>query len=147
VLQTTFSPMSFVDPFADMRRMQSTMNQIFEGARLPGQSATYPPVNIWAAEGGIVMTTELAGLTEQDIELTVKDKMLSIRGTYPEPQSGDNIVWHRHERVDGAFLRSVELPFRVNPDLINARFENGVLTVEMQRPEDDKPKRVQIKSS
>ena len=147
MLQTTFSPMSYADPFANMRRMQSAMNQIFDGTRLPGQSATYPPVNLWVAEDGIVMTTELAGLTEQDIELTVKEKVLTIRGTFPETQSGDDIVWHRHERVNGGFLRSIELPFRVDPDLINARFENGVLTVEMQRPEDDKPKRVQIKSS
>ncbi|MCO4842579.1 MAG: Hsp20/alpha crystallin family protein [Yoonia sp.] len=147
MLQTTHSPMNFAGPFADMRRMQNAMNQIFDGARLPTQSWTYPPVNLWAAEDGIVITTELAGLTEQDIELPVEDKVLTIRGTYPAPQSGDEIVWHRHERVDGAFSRSVELPFRVNPDLINARFGNGVLTVEMQRPEDAKPKRVQIKSS
>ena len=79
MLQTTFSPMSYTDPFADMRRMQSAMNQIFDGTRLPGQSATYPPVNLWVAEDGIVMTTELAGLTEQDIELTVKEKVLTIR--------------------------------------------------------------------
>lgn len=93
------------------------------------------------------MSIELPGLTEQDIELTVKDTMLSIRGTYPDSEKGDDIVWHRHERSDGTFLRSVELPFRVNPDQIEARFENGVLTVEMQRPEDDKPKRIAIKTT
>lgn len=145
--QITTSPISYADPFADMRRVQSTMNQMFDGARTPRQSGTYPPVNLWACEDGIVLTTELAGLTEQDIELIVKDNMLSIRGTYPDSESGDDIVWHRHERVEGTFLRSVELPFGVSPDHINARFENGVLTVEMQRPEDDKPKRIQIKSS
>jgi len=147
MLQPVFSPLNNGDPFADMRRMQSAMNRLFEGARAPGQSATYPPVNFWAGEDSIVMTTELPGLTDQDIELTVKDTMLSIRGTYAEPESGDDIVWHRRERVDGSFLRSVELPFRVNPDHIDARFENGVLTVEMQRPEDDKPKRIEIKTT
>jgi HSP20 family protein len=147
MLQTAFSPLATSDPFADMRRMQTAMNRLFNGSRTSGQSATYPPVNFWAGEDSIVMTTELPGLSEKDIELTVKDTMLSIRGTYPEPQSGDDIVWHRHERVDGTFLRSVELPFRVNPDHIDARFQNGVLTVEMQRPEGDKPKRIAIKSA
>lgn len=147
MLQTTYTPFNFADPFMDMRRMQSTMNRILEGARGPSQSATYPPINLWAGEEGIMMTAELAGLTEQDIELTVKDNMLAIRGTYPDPETGDDTVWHRHERADGTFLRSIELPFRVNPDLINARFENGVLTVEMKRPEDDKPKHVAIKST
>ena len=147
MLQTVFSPLNNNDPFADMRRMQGAMNRLFTGARTPGQSATYPSINFWAGQDSIVMTTELPGLTEQDIELTVKDTMLSIRGTYPEPESGDDIVWHRRERADGTFLRSVELPFRVNPDQIEARFKNGVLTVEMQRPEDDKPKRIKIKTT
>lgn len=147
MLQTVFSPLNNGDPFTDMRRMQSAMNRLFNGSRASGQSATYPPVNFWAGQDSIVMTTELPGLTEQDIELTVKDTMLSIRGTYPEQKSDDGIVWHRRERMDGTFLRSVELPFRVNPDHIDARFENGVLTVEMQRPEEDKPKRIKIKST
>ena len=147
MLPTTFSPMNTVDPFADMRRVQGAMNRIFSGARTPAQSATYPPVNFWAGEDSIVMTSELPGLTEQDIDLTVKDTMLSIRVTYPELQTGEDAVWHRRERVEGSFLRSVELPFRVNPDHIDARFENGVLTVEMQRPDDDKPKRIEIKTT
>lgn len=147
MLQTVFSPLNTSDPFADMRRLQSEMNRLFTGSRTPGSSATYPPVNFWAGQDSIVMTIELPGLTEKDIELTVKDTMLSIRGTYPESENADNIVWHRRERVDGTFLRSVELPFRVNPDQIEARFENGVLTVEMPRPEDDKPKRIAIKTT
>ena len=111
MLQTVFSPRNNGDLFADMRRMQSAMNQLFEGTRTAGQSATFPPVNFWASQDSIVMTTELPGLTEQDIELTVKDTMLQLRGTYPEPENSDDITWHRHERVDGTFLRTVELPF------------------------------------
>lgn len=147
MLQTTFSPMRSVDPFADMRRMQSAMNRLFDGTRTPGQSATYPPVNFWAGEDSIVMTSELPGLTEEDIELTVQDTMLSIRVTFPEPQAGDDIVWHRRERVEGSFLRTIELPFRVDPERVDARFENGVLTVEMQRPDADKPKHIKIKAT
>lgn len=147
MLQTVLSPLNNGDPFTDMRRMQSAINRLFDGTRTPGQSATYPPVNFWVNQDSIVLTTELPGLTEKDIDLTVQDTTLSIRVTYPAPETGDDIVWHRRERVDGSFLRSVELPFRVNPDLIEARFENGVLKVEMQRPEDDKPKRIEIKAT
>lgn len=147
MLPTTFSPMSTVDPFADMRRMQSAMNRLFEGTRTPGQSASYPAVNFWAGEDSIVMTSELPGLTEDDIELTVQDTMLSIRVTYPEPKAGDDLVWHRRERMEGSFLRTIELPFRVDPERVDARFENGVLAVEMQRPEADKPKHIKIKAT
>jgi HSP20 family protein len=73
--------------------------------------------------------------------------MISIRGTFPEQQKADELVWLRRERPVGTFLRSIELPFRIDPEHIDARFENGVLTVEMERPEADKPKRIQIKES
>lgn len=147
MLQTTFSPMNAVDPFADMRRMQSAMNRLFDGTRTPGQSATYPPVNFWAGDNSILMTSELPGLTQDDIELSVQDTTLSIRASFPEPQTGDDLVWHRRERVEGSFLRTIELPFRVDPDRVDARFANGVLAVEMQRPEADKPKHIKIKST
>ena len=147
MLQTTFSPMRTVDPFADMRRMQSAMNRLFDGTRTPGQSATYPAVNFWAGENSVVMTSELPGLTEDDIELTVQDTTLSIRATFPEPETGDDLAWHRRERVEGSFLRTIELPFRVDPERVDARFENGVLTVEMQRPDTEKPKHIKIKAT
>ena len=147
MLQTMFSPMNTADPFADMRRMQSAMNRLFDGTRAPGQTGTFPPVNFWAGEDSVVMTSELPGLTEQDIDLTVQDTMLSIRVTYPAHDGGDDLVWHRRERVEGSFLRTIELPFRVDPERVDARFENGVLAVEMQRPEDEKPKHIKIKTA
>ena len=147
MLRTTYSPWSFNDPFADMRRLQGAMNRLFDGGRSVERSGFYPSVNFWAGQDSVVMSAELPGLTEQDIELSVKDTMISIRGTYPEPETGDEVNWRRRERPAGSFLRSIELPFRIEPDQINARFENGVLTVEMQRPEDDKPKKIQIKAS
>ena len=147
MLQTTFSPMRTMDPFADMRRMQSAMNRLFDGTRTAGQPATYPAVNFWAGENSILMTSELPGLTEDNIELTVQDTTLSIRANFPEPETGDDLVWHRRERVEGAFLRTIELPFRVDPERVDARFETGVLTVEMQRPDSDKPRHIKIKAT
>lgn len=147
--QTAFPSWTYNDPFADMRHLQGAMNRMFEGSRprARGRTGTYPAVNFWAGQDSVVMTTDLPGLTEQDIDLSVKDTLLTLRGTMPEAEAGEDAVWHRRERPAGAFLRSIELPFRIDPDRIEARFENGVLTVELQRPEADKPKRIQIKTS
>ncbi|KAB2884234.1 MAG: Hsp20/alpha crystallin family protein [Albidovulum sp.] len=147
MFETAFAPFGAADPVAEMRRMQGAMNRLFDGVSVPDRPATYPPVNFWTGSDSVVMTAELPGLAEDDIELTVKNTMLSIRGTYPEAKEGENTVWHRRERPAGSFSRSVELPFRIDPDRIEARFTNGVLTVEMQRPEEDKPKRIAIKTS
>jgi len=147
MLKTNYYSWNFNDPFADMHRLQGAMNRFFDGGRSVERSGGFPSVNFWTSQDSVVMSAELPGLAEQDIELTVKDTMISIRGTYPEPETGDDVTWHRRERPAGSFLRSIELPFRIEPDQVDARFENGVLTVEMKRPEDDKPKKIQIKSS
>lgn len=147
MLNTPFSPMNTANPFTATRRMQNAMTRLFDGSRTQHQSGTYPLVNLWASEESIMITSELPGLRDQNIELTVKDSTLSIRATYPEPETSDDLVWHRQERLEGSFVRTIELPFHVNPDHIDARFENGVLTIEMQRPEDEKPKHIKIKAT
>jgi len=147
MLHTSFAPFGRTDPFVDMHRMQREMNRVFEDFGTSRRTTIYPPVNFWAGPDSIVMSAELPGLTQDDIELTVKDTMISIHGAYPSQDAGDDAVWSRRERPRGTFSRSVELPFHIDPENIDARFENGVLTVEMQRPEDDKPKRIKVKAS
>lgn len=147
MLLTSFAPFGASDAFSDMRRVQSEMNRLFDGLGTARNATVHPPVNFWAGQDSIVMTAELPGVSEGDIDLTVKDTLISIKGTYPDHGKDDETTWHRRERPRGTFSRSVQLPFRVDPDRIEARFQNGVLTVEMQRPEDDKPKRIEISSA
>lgn len=147
MLYTPFSSYGASDPFSDMRRIQSEMNRLLDGLGTSRSGSINPPVNFWAAQDSIVMTTELPGLMQEDIELTIKDTMISIKGSYPEVNSANETTWFRRERPTGSFSRSIELPFRVDPELVEARFQNGVLTIEMQRPEDDKPKRITINAA
>ena len=147
MLYTHFTPYGASNPFSDMRRVQNEMNRLFDGLGTSRRATVHPPVNFWAGQDSVVMTAELPGLTENDIELTVQDTMVSIKGTYPAPDEDEDTTWFRRERPTGSFSRSVELPCRVDSDHIVARFQNGVLTVEMQRPEDEKPKRIEIKAS
>ncbi|CUI01787.1 Hsp20/alpha crystallin family protein [Leisingera aquaemixtae] len=146
MLHTLFDPFGASHPFIDMRRIQRDMNRLLDGVGTSRHSSTYPPVNFWAGEDSIVMTAELPGLGEDDIELTVQDTMISLRGEFKDQDIDEDVSWHRRERPKGKFFRTVELPFRIDAEHVDARFENGVLTVEMQRPEDEKPKRISIKS-
>lgn len=146
MLQTRYGPFGATDPLEGMRRIQGDMNRFFDTLDAPRRATAHPLVNVWAGSDSVVMTTELPGLSEDDIELTVRDTMLTIRGAFPDTEMGEGIAWHRRERPRGRFSRSVELPFRIDADRVDARFENGVLTVEMQRPEAEKPKRIAIKA-
>lgn len=146
MLHSRIDPFTGTNPFADMRRIQHDMNRLFEGLGTSHRTRGFPAINFWTGSDSIVMTAELPGMSQDDIDLTVQDTMVTLRGEFTDHEEGDNITWHRRERPKGKFSRSIELPFRVDPDHIEARFENGVLTMEMQRPEDEKPKRIEIKS-
>ena len=134
------------DPFAEMRRMQNEVNRLFSEFEGAPSSGAFPPVNIWVGDDSAVVTAALPGINEKDIDLAIQADTLTIQGKRePEPSVND-ASWHRRERGYGSFSRVVELPFRVDPDRVQARFVNGVLEVELHRPDSDKPKRIQVKA-
>jgi HSP20 family protein len=132
------------DPFVEMRRMQNEMNRLLDEFEAAPVAAVFPPINIWVGENSAVVTAELPGVSEKDIDLSVREDTLTIRGKREPETSAEEASWHRRERVYGDFSRVVELPFRVDPDRVQARFLNGVLEVELQRPDADKPKRIKV---
>ena len=132
------------DPFAEMRRMQDEIRRVF--AEYEGQTsgAAFPPVSLWVGSDSVVVTADLPGVGADDIELSASDDTLTIRGKRVPEADAENIAWHRRERAYGSFARTIELPFRIDPDNVQARFSNGVIEIELQRPEADKPRRITI---
>lgn len=135
------------DPFAAMRRLHEEIERAFAPIMSDAGRAAYPAVNMWQGEQSIALTTELPGVAPTDIELAAKDDTLTISGERKMPEVGDRAVWHRRERPFGKFTRTIELPFRIDPDKIEARFHNGVLEIELQRPEEDRPRRIAVKAA
>ncbi len=132
------------DPFLEMRRMQQELNQRLAGLTTAAIEE-FPPVNLWVGENSVAVTAELPGIASEDIDLTVRENTLTIRGERkPEPDD-EKFVWHRRERAHGSFSRTLQLPFRVDPDQVEARFADGVLEIELHRPEADRPKKIAIK--
>lgn len=133
------------DPFAEMRRMQDEIRRVF--ADYEGQArsaAALPPVSLWVGADSVVVTAEVPGVGADDLELSATDDTLTIRGKRQPEVDADKIAWHRRERTYGTFSRTVEMPFRIDPDKVQARFSNGVIEIELQRPEADKPRRISI---
>lgn len=135
------------DPFLEMRRMQNEVNRLFADVEQRPMGAAYPPVNLWIGEDSVVLTTELPGVDQNDLEIAVRESTVTIGGTRKAPNNGQQANWHRQERAYGSFSRTLELPFRVDADKVQARFTNGVLEIELQRPEQDKPRRIEVKAS
>jgi HSP20 family protein len=135
-----------LDPFAELRRMQSEMNRLFSGF---GATATrdFPPINIWLGENSVVVTAELPGITSEDVNLSLQEDVLTLAGKREPKSQEQNVTWQRRERAYGSFSRAVQLPFRIDPDKVQARFSNGVLEIELQRLEADRPKKIQIRAA
>lgn len=134
------------DPWGDavsvLRRMQEEMNRTLGGT---GVLATeFPLVNVWRGEEGIVVTAEVPGVSLDDIEVVVHQNTLTIKGRR-EPAAGvSEASYHRRERVFGPFSRTIALPFNVDASRVSAAADAGVLTIQLPRPEADKPKRIHI---
>lgn len=132
------------DPFLEMRRMQQELNQRLAGLTTAAIEE-FPPVKLWVGENSVAVTAELPGIASEDVDLTVRENTLTIRGERkPEPDD-EKFVWHRRERAHGSFSRTLQLPFRVDPEQVEARFADGVLEIELHRPEADRPKKIEIK--
>jgi HSP20 family protein len=140
-----FPRLSF-DPFIELRRMQSEMNRLFTGLST-STARDFPPVNIWLGDNSVVVTAELPGVTREDVTLNLQEDVLTLEGKREPKLQQENVNWQRRERAYGTFSRAVQLPFRVDADKVQARFNNGVLEIELERLEADRPKKIEIRGA
>ncbi len=132
------------DPFALMRSM---MRNVDRGTASPGSRSTFPAVNVWQNAEAVAVTAELPGVEPSDIDITVKDNVLTLSGERSAPDAADGATWHRRERSYGKFTRAIRLPFQADAEKVEARFAHGVLRVVIGRPDEDKPHRIEIKAA
>ena len=144
----TLRPFGFVggtDPFRELRRLQDEMDRLTSTFGGPTAAAGFPAVNVYAGQDGIVVVAELPGVEKDDLEVQAHRDTLTLRGTR-RPAVQREEAYHRRERRSGSFTRTIQLPYRVDPDRIAAQLENGVLRLNLPRPEEDKPRRIAISS-
>lgn len=135
------------DPFAELRQLQSQMNRMFESDGRSEGRGSWPPVNMWLGDDSVVVTAEMPGVGTDDIDLTVRENTLIIAGKRTAPNDDESAAWHRRERPWGEYSRSIRLPLRVDPDKVQARAKDGVLEVEMGRPEAERPRKITVKAA
>jgi HSP20 family protein len=139
------------DPFSDLMSLREAMNRLLEepfAGRAMGTMVTRGvPIDMYEKDDHIIVKAALPGAKPDDVDITISGDTLTIRANVlPELESKEveNWDWYRHELTHGQFMRSITLPTRVNADQANATFENGILTLQMPKSEEAKPKRVSI---
>lgn len=145
--------------FDSLRHMQREMDSVFNnflstGGSLPassrqGKLSFAPSLDIAETEKSYHLTMELPGVSEKDVEITITDGVLTVRGEKKSEEKQEDKNWHRVERFYGSFQRSVSLPQEVDEDHIEARFKNGVLELEVPKSTQkrEKTRRIEVKAS
>jgi HSP20 family protein len=104
---------------------------------------SYPSLDLFQNGEDVVLTAEIPGMKKEDIQIEIKDNLFRISGSrkldYPE-----NASFHRAERRNRKFDRTIRLPHRVDSEAVKADYQNGVLKVVLPRAESDKPKQIKV---
>ncbi|HEX9148894.1 MAG TPA: Hsp20/alpha crystallin family protein [Thermoanaerobaculia bacterium] len=138
------------DPYRELSSFADRFNRTFgsvparEREEEVGLGAWMPPVDIAEDKEKITLTAELPGFKENEVQIQMEGNLLTLRGDrkFEEEKNGRN--YHRVERSYGQFIRSFTLPNNVDRENIRARFNSGLLEVEMPKREDAKPKQIKI---
>jgi HSP20 family protein len=142
------------DPARELDAFQSDMNRLFdsffgnrEGAAARQETRRWvPPMDLVETEDHLVLRADLPGVDRDDIEIEVKDGILTVSGERKAQHEEKREGYHRVERSFGRFSRSLELPKGVEAESVAASFEDGVLEVRMPKPAERKPTRIEIDS-
>ena len=135
------------DPLREAAAMHTElsrlMNGLFEGNGRQTQSWV-PTLDVWETEDEVVYKFDLPGIPKDAIAIEVDEGSLSISATRERESTVDKGLYHRLERRTGTFARTVGLPQGVSEDAIKASYDQGVLEVRVPKPEQPKPRRIEI---
>jgi HSP20 family protein len=144
------------EPFREFSTLQNEMNRLFNtvfdtpsGAGNAGSTMRrwMPAMDLVETEDHFVLRADLPGLGEDDVKLEFEDGTLTVSGERKAEHEAKNEGYYRVERAFGSFSRSLTLPQGVDPEAVTASFDRGVLEVRIPKPEERKPRRIEIGAS
>src|SRR5881296_1731483 len=132
----------------DFSTLQDRMNRIFRESFSPERpdealttSNFAPPVDVYEDEHHISLKIEVPGIDERDINVSIENNTLTVRG---ERRYEKEENFHRVERMYGSFTRSFTLPNTVDPEQVSAHYEKGVLKIGLAKKAEAKPKLIKV---
>ena len=144
----------FSDPFQEALTLHDAMNQLFAQSFVrprwtAGSSQAWAvPVDVFETEQGYQVRALLPGMQPQDIELTVQQSTLSIKGEFhPSVQEGQQVTWLMQEIGSGTFERTLTFPKPIDTEKLETSYEHGVLSILVPLTESSRPKRISITGS
>lgn len=134
------------NPWRELDQLTNRLGRMFDTDwPTPSSGGDWmPAVNVEESQDELLLTAELPGMTDDDVEIELENNILTIRGERTEERSDGERRFHLWERRYGSFQRSFTLPRTVQADGISAEFENGLLRVHMPKAPEAKGRRIEI---
>ncbi|MBT8351017.1 MAG: Hsp20/alpha crystallin family protein [Deltaproteobacteria bacterium] len=139
-------------PLRDMAMLHNRFNRFFdddfyapsrENDEL-AMTSWNPVVDIYDNDSNIIIKAELPGLNKKDIVIDLKDRVLTLKGERSFENEAKDENYYKRERCFGKFHRAFTLPVGLKADKIKANFKDGVLKIDIPKPEEEKPKQITI---
>jgi HSP20 family protein len=139
------------EPVRELNTLQSEMNRLFNNlfeTPVPNGSNAVrrwiPAMDLVETDDDFVLRADLPGLSEDEVNIELEDNVLTVSGERKSEHEDRKEGYYRVERASGSFSRSLTLPEGVGADAIKANFDKGVLEIHIPKPEERKPRKVQI---
>jgi len=142
----------FDNPFADFDQLRREMLRVFDtvaGGDLGRElsAGVFPPMNVSQDSDNFYIRAEIPGVKASDLSISALRNRVSIAGKREIRQEQGKVSYHRSERAEGDFSRTVALPAEVAADKVEARYVDGVLTLTLPKAEESKPRQISVSAS
>lgn len=130
------------------RDLEGRINRVFNNLGFEPEQAGVawtPAVDLHEGEDAYTLEADLPGLGKDDIQLSITDDVVTLKGTRKQENEKRTEGYHRIERVYGSFQRSFRIPGGIDARKVDASFEHGVLRVTLPKPEERKPRQIDVK--
>lgn len=131
------------DPFREIERMQAEFSNLFargNDSYAPG----HPPVNVWTSDDGALLSAEVPGVDPEKIDVSVVGDTVTISGSRALEESAPGVEFLRRERGHGDFQRSLRLPFKVDPEQVEARCKDGILWLTLPKAREARARKIEV---
>ena len=142
---------AFENPFADFDQLRREMLRVFDAVAgndsdRDFSAGVFPPMNVTQDDNNFYLRAEVPGISAKEVSISALRNRVSISGKREIPQENERVSYHRKERAEGEFSRTVTLPGEIAADRVEARYSDGILALTLPKAEEAKPRQIAVKS-
>jgi len=136
----------FDSPFEDFDQVRREVLRLLDSSFGEPGAGLFPPVNVTEDDDNFYLRAEVPGIKPNELSISAVRNRLSLAGKREIQPEHDGVSYHRKERAEGSFDRTVTLPTEVDAEHVDARYADGILTLTLPKAEETKPRQIMVRT-